>query len=116
MSKTNNIITSATKAQILAELKEPGCSVRKLARAYNVSTTTIYNLKRRAQEIGAVSKFVELAVRDQDKDQPNSLPSCSLPSSLQKASLIFDDFSLALEGSLRCSTLLAIIKILEEQE
>jgi transposase-like protein len=111
MSKSCNKIPSEIKSQILSELQVPGCIVSKLAKSYNVSNTTIYTWQRQAQEIRVdkVSEidrggnFVELSVKD------------SKNSTLEKASLTFNDFSLVIEGRVKSSSLFAIVKILEEQ-
>lgn len=104
MSKNANIISSATKAQILAELEVPGRLVSEIAKTYNVSTTSIYNWHKEAQQLASsTNNFVELSLKETEHI------------SLQKASLIFDNFSLVVEGKLNTKALTAIIKILEEQ-
>jgi len=113
MSKSCNKISPEIKSRILSELQVPGCIVSRLAKSYNVSNTTIYTWQRQAQKIGIGnssgseinrgSKFVELSVID------------SSNSTLEKASLIFNDFSIVLEGKVKSSSLVAIMKILEEQ-
>jgi TPP-dependent indolepyruvate ferredoxin oxidoreductase alpha subunit len=74
-----------------------------------VSTTSIYNLQRVAQGIRDIrvversNNFVELSVND------------STNSTLEKASLTFDNFSFSIEGKVTSASLIAIIKILEAQ-
>jgi transposase-like protein len=93
------------RAKILAELELPGCVVSELAKSYNVSTTSIYSWRREAEaEASSANKFALLSIKE-------PLPS----SSLQKASLIFDQFSLILEGNIKTKALLSIIQILEEE-
>ncbi len=106
MNQNASKISSATKAKILAELEAPGRSVLDIAKSYNVSTTSIYNWhkEKEAQELAAsTNNFVELSLKETEHI------------SLQKASLIFDNFSLIIEGKLNTKTLTAIIHILEEQ-
>jgi len=109
MDKYNNIISSEVKSQILSALAIPGYSVKGLASTYKVSMTSIYNLQRVAQNIREMedpiknNNFVELAVKD------------SVSFTLEKASLTFKDFSFAIEGNVTSSSLIAIIKVLEEQ-
>lgn len=111
MSKSRNKTSPEIKSQILAELQVPGCIVSKLAKSYNISKTTIYTWKQERQgldvgkgnEIDRGSSFVELSVKE------------SKDSTLEKASLIFNDFSLIIEGRVKSASLLAILKILEEQ-
>ena len=109
MYKNLNIISPEKKSQILADLSIPGYSVKDLAKTYNLSKTSIYNLQRVAQGISAIqgsersSDFVELSVKD------------SVNSTLEKASLTFDNFSFSIEGKVTSTSLIAIVKILEAQ-
>jgi len=109
MYQNPNIISPEKKSQILADLAIPGYSVKELAKVYKVSTTSIYNLQRVAQGIREIrgaernNNFVEVSVTD------------SMNSTLEKASLIFNNFSLCIEGKVASGKLIAIIKILEEQ-
>ena len=111
MSKSRSKVPPEIKSQILSELQMPGCTIPKLVKEYNVSSTTIRTWQRQAQEIridtdGKVdgsSNFVELSVKD------------TRNSTLEKASLTFNDFSLVIEGKVNSSSLFAILKILEEQ-
>jgi transposase-like protein len=109
MYKNPNIISPEKKSQILADLAIPGCSVKQLAKLYNLSKTSIYNLQRVAENIRELKEskrsndFVELSVRD------------SMSSTLEKASLTFHNFSFSIEGHVTSSSLVAILKILEEQ-
>lgn len=104
MSKNNNGISAEIKAEILGKIKIKGCVVSKLAKSYNVSTTSIYNWQREAgATCAAEANFVELSVKE-----PQSR-------SLQKASLVFAKFSLVIEGELNTGALIAIVQILDEQ-
>ncbi len=99
------------KEQILREAQAPNCLVSKLAKSYNISETTIYTWKREAKKFIISNKnetdkakgFVELSVLD------------TRSSTLEKASLIFNDFSLVIEGKVKSSSLVEILRILEEQ-
>lgn len=112
MSKSCNKISPEIKSRILSELQVPGCIVSRLAKTYNVSNTTIYTWQRQTQKIGIDdssssevnrgNKFVELSISNAKN------------STLEKASLIFNDFSIVIEGKVRSSSLVAIMKILEE--
>lgn len=99
------IIPTEIKSQILAELALPGSSVSELAKNYKISTKSIYNLRRRLQTIKPIDEpnFIELAVKD------------PVNFNLRNASLTFTNFSLVLEGGIKSSSLIAIIKVLEEQ-
>jgi hypothetical protein len=109
MYENPNIISPEKKSQILADLAITGFTVKELAEIYKVSTTSIYNLQRVAQGIREIrgaegsNNFVELSVKD------------SVNSTLEKASLTFHNFSFAIEGKITSASLIAIVKILEEQ-
>jgi transposase-like protein len=109
MNKSYKIIPAEIKSQILADLAIPGYEVTKLAKIYNISTTSIYNLQKVAQAMKSISdpnlahNFTLLSIKD------------SVNSRLTKASLTFSTLSFALEGDIKSSTLVSIIKILEEQ-
>ena len=114
MKQSNNKIAAEVKAQVMLELSKPESGVGNISRQYGVSRSTIYKwlkCERAAVSFCGVSSaasvddragFMELAVIE-DGDH----------SSLTKASLVFEDFSLSLEGKLSSSKLISIIKILE---
>lgn len=105
MSKAYKIIPTEIKSQVLAELATSGRGVSELAKIYKISKKSIYNLRRRSQAIKtkAEPNFIELAVKDTENFN------------LRNVSLSFTNFSLVLEGGIKSSSLIAIIKILEEQ-
>lgn len=109
MYENPNIISPEKKSQILADLANPGYTVKELARIYKVSTTSIYTLKRIARDIMEIrgsersNNFVELSVKD------------SMNATLEKASLTFNNVSFSIEGKVTSASLIAIVKILEEQ-
>lgn len=109
MNRSYKIIPAEIKSQILADLAIPGHNVTELAKIYKISTTSIYNLQKAAQTVNLTSEpklahnFALLSIND------------SVNSRLTKASLTFSTFSLLLEGDIKSSTLIAMIKILEEQ-
>jgi transposase-like protein len=113
MIKRKKQITSGKKSQILRELLEPGCSITKLAKSYNVSKKSLYRWRQnhelnnhhgsqiqKAADNNSTGNFVELSVKESD-------------SALKKASLIFDNLSISIEGKISSSKLSGIIKILE---
>lgn len=109
MNKSYKIIPTEIKSQILADLAIPGHKVTELAKIYKISTTSIYNLQKVAQAMKSISEpnlahnFALLSIED------------SVNSRLTKASLTFSTFSFVLEGDIKSSSLVAMIKILEEQ-
>ena len=111
MSKSCAKVSPKIKSRILSELEIPGCIITKLGKKYNVSDTTIHAWKRQARGTKLSSdnlaepkaNFVEVSVKG-----PNDL-------TLAKAQLMFDSFSFTIEGRIKSSSLVAIIKVLEEQ-
>ncbi len=116
MAKNNKEISSKQKTLILAEALVPGCIISKLAKSHGISKGTIYTWIKKSQnpqinksntENSSIDNgFVEINLIN-TKNQTNS--------TLEKASLIFNNFSLCIEGKLASDKLIAIIKILEEQ-
>jgi len=103
-------IPAKVKAEIISESLVPGCVISKLASQYGVSKQIIYEWRKEFQanhpqfgaSVAAANSFIELPIIN------------SKPCVLEKASLVFHDFSLVLEGQIQTSSLLAILKILEE--
>jgi transposase-like protein len=113
MAHSRKKISEKIKSQILLELSKPGYVVSNLSRQYGVSSWIIYKwLKEEKAPVapagggssvaGEWSEFVELSVLES-----------GAPSGLTKASLVFQDFSLSLEGKVSSSKLISILKILE---
>jgi transposase-like protein len=116
--KMNKKISSERKALILEEASQPSCSISELAKAHGVTRGTIYtwikenkNPQHRKVKVKSLSSalaqnsFVEVALVDNKNH---------LSSNLQKASLIFNDFSLVIEGNIGATRLLKILKNLEK--
>lgn len=104
-------ITEAQKNQIISESYKTGCIISQLAKSYGISVKTLYSWRSR-QKSDKIKKevsnnsnnqFVELSVH------PNE------HIILNKAELVFNNFSLLLEGNIKSTKLLEIIKILELQ-
>jgi transposase-like protein len=97
------------KMQIVSESFAPGCVVSQLASQYSVSKQSIYYWRKwmaannhQCSSLSTHNNFVELPIVG------------AKPCILEKASLVFRDFSLVLEGQIQTSSLLSILKILEE--
>lgn len=108
--RQNKKIPSKIKAEIISESLMPGCIVSELALKHDVSKQIIYEWRKEFQanhsqfgtSVDAANRFIELPIINSK--------SCVL----EKASLVFRDFSLVLEGRIHTSSLLSILKILEE--
>ena len=115
MSNGRKRIPKKVKSQILLELATPGSAVTQLSRKYGVSGCTIHKWRKEQQLLvrdssdvailDAGNEFVELSVLEQQA------PSTSF--SIQKASLVFRDLSISIEGSISNAKLISILKILE---
>ena len=109
----NKKISSHQKLFILEKASHPDCSITDLARVHGLSRSKIYAWLKKDNE-PPVSKpkdlsannnpFIEVPLID-DKNHKNLY--------LQKASLVFNDFSFVIEGSIETITLLKIVKVLE---
>jgi transposase-like protein len=110
-NKYKGPISPEIKAEILNKLSTGGFSVSQLAKDYNISSSSIYHWQKREQKVeeydqdSMLANFIEMPILD----------GLSLhPSSLQKASLTFDNFSFTIEGKIKTGRLLQIIRYLEE--
>jgi transposase-like protein len=106
------------RSQIIAESMKAGCVVANLAKQYGISKDTIYGWRAKYSNSASTSptpqhktgsysnandRFIELAVNDVRQ-----------LANLQEASLKFNDFSLVIQGQIKSSTLISIVKILEQ--
>jgi transposase-like protein len=114
MKSSSNKISREVKSQILLELTKPGCGVRNISRQYGVSRGAIYKwLKDQRASVAADRSDPAASDNDRNKFVELSVVDSAAHSSLTKASLVFQDFSLSLEGNLSSSKLISILKILE---
>jgi transposase-like protein len=120
-------ISSQIKSQILSEALMPGCIISELAKSHGISPSHIYRWRKKQNLTGSASvkakpktslentnNFVELSMQDPTDSTTNFVASSKSYSTLSKASLIFNDFSLVIEGDIKSSSLFAIVQILEE--
>jgi transposase-like protein len=130
MKNNYKAIDPKIKSEILSKSRVPGCSIIKLAQSYNISKATIYHWqKQEVANINITSKtinpglyvekareedrnFVELSVSDHNH-HISSTPSMHQKSRLEKAHLVFKDFSIDIEGKVSSEALFRAIKILE---
>ena len=130
------------KSQILAEMSLPDASVSKIAKKYDLSSTTLYgwrndhikktsqNSGNNQQSLGAPeNNFIELIPEEELSQKDPSLSESSLVtpptlpimprasnSKLSEISLIFGgNISLSLKGNIRKSSLIKILSALEEE-
>jgi transposase-like protein len=113
----SNIIALEIKSQILEELELRRYSVAEISKIYNVSRSTIYHLQKAqlqkdCSKSANSSNFVELSVSDHDCPV-SPRPTMSQKSRLEKAHLVFKDFSIDIEGNINSTCLFEAIKILE---
>lgn len=144
MVKRHKKIPESLKSKILAEALVPGRRIADLAKAHGIAAWTIYTWRKASTaessdtalsssktkaSIVLPAKFVELSVESAMDSNLNATSSHSADSTkfryganpcsrstLQKASLTFKHFSCALEGRINTSTLLKVIKAIDEEE
>lgn len=125
------------KSRILSKILLPDASIPKIAKEYNLSSTTLYgwridyvkkltfDLKNNQESKDSVSNFIELVSSDsldQKKELISSeaLPSVSVAkngnSKLSEISLIFNNnISLSLKGNINSLLLIKMINCLEDE-
>lgn len=111
----NTKISPIIKSSVLLELGSEDYSIAKIAESHGISRAVIYGWIKEFQaaktqrvsdiNISPKNNFVEVALIDNKNYQSPSL---------QKASLIFNDFSLCIEGNISAIRLLKILKNLEK--
>lgn len=94
-------IDASIKAEVMKMLEEPGFSVAEISKTYEISRSTLHKWKqsKSIKSINDTERFVELSVLSPKRK-------------LSKASLVFDDIAVSLEGKMSSSDLVSIIKIL----
>ena len=112
------------KSKILAEILLPNSFIPKIAKKYNLSSTTLYGWRSYHRKLNCESKisdtknnFIELLPEKElsNKSLPLLLPtSKSKNPKLSEISLIFNDISLSLKGNINTSSLIKILSALEE--
>ncbi len=106
-------LPSSLKREVLEALQKPGSVLTTIAKAYGISRSTVYHWKG-----SNVSSHIKTSrVKIDHKDQSFVEISVKEPTSLklQKASLIFENYSLSIEGNIKLPNLIQIINILESQ-
>ena len=111
----NTKISSIINSSVLLELSIEGYSIAKIAESHGISRAVIYGWIKefqaaKTQQVSDINlsprnNFVEVSLVDNGNHQS---------SNLQKASLIFNDFSLVMEGNIAAASLLKILKNLEK--
>lgn len=109
MKRRRRRVEPQIKAQILKIMtQEPNCRVAHLSKLYNISRTTLFHWRSQMKvAVGLApakmldNRFVEVSVKE------------SKAGDLKKASLVFQDVTLDIEGRVNSSDLISILKILE---
>ena len=110
-------VRSELKSMIIEESLQPGCVVAGLARRYGISKNTIYGWRSRcnkstlssvipelpAATSGLSGQFIELSINE---------PEQSL--NLQEVTLKFSNLSISMQGQIKSSVLISVVKTLEE--
>jgi hypothetical protein len=104
-------IAEKVKLQVISEL-QTGCAIKDLSSKYGISGWTIGKWRK---EMGALTQSQSSTASDNpgNKFIELSVLGSINPSGLVKASLVFRDFSVIVEGSISSTKLISILKILE---
>lgn len=97
-------IPEELKERIIEESLSEDCVVSDLAKRYNLASETIYTWRsayKKLNSVGNSTEFVELSVSE------------TVCSTLQSASLKFDNVSVTMEGRIKSSVLVSIISLLD---
>src|SRR4051812_25347399 len=111
MIKRKKQITPGKKSQILRELLEPSCLISRIAKSYNVSRESLYRWRKNHESDNHHNNPMQKAVGDNSTGNFVELSVKKSNSALKKASLIFDSFTISIEGKINSSKLFGIIKI-----
>lgn len=111
------VISPEVKSAIILALQDPGHVVSKIAKLYGVSEWTIYHLRKKhvlgcSSGPHASDGFVEVRVEDEPISLKEVSPSSPFPF-LKRATFVFQEFSLTLEGKVKGGDLQALLKVLE---
>lgn len=114
MKRVGRRVTSKLKKQVLSELSAPGSLISGIAIRYGISTSTLYKWrKKHALEVQG-----EMKSADEGKEVASKFIELSLQEEvgrvkLTKAELVFDSFSLLIEGDFSSDKLLKIVSAME---
>ena len=109
-------LRSELKNMLIEESLQPGCVVAGLARRYGIFKNTIYGWRSRCNksklssvmpELPATTsgsgQFVELSVNESEQSL-----------NLQEVTLKFSNLSISMQGQIKSSVLISVVKTLEE--
>lgn len=129
MRKKRKLVSANLKARILLEAESSKVALSKIAGKYKISPQLLYawrSKKKRADSSKLMVKsgktsskeasFVEIKLEEPNtSDALEKAPPLLPKSSLAKASLIFEDFSLVIEGKFSSRKLMQLIATSEQQ-
>lgn len=112
------------KSQILEEIFLPDSFIPKIAKKYNLSSTTLYGwrsyhrkLNGESKIVGIKNNFIELVSEKSGSKSSLSLPAISKSQDpkLSEISLIVNNISLSIRGNIGTSSLVKILGALGEE-
>ena len=117
-------IAPKLKSQVLSEILLPNASIPRIAKKYDLSSTTLYgwrinhkklnhNLDNSGSE-APEDKFIELLTEEELDKSSLSPPISKSNSKLSEISLILGNISLSIKGNVETSSLVKILAALEE--
>lgn len=114
MNRIRKRISKDLKNQILSESLVSGCVLSELADSYGIEVKRIYGWRSKYKKKQQQHKELETIAESANEFIELSLP-YKKSSILQRAELIFSDFSINIEGNIATSKLLNIVTILESE-
>ena len=118
-------IAPKLKSQVLSEILLPDVSIPRIAKKYDLSSTTLYGwridhkkkLNQNSDDSGSEAledKFIELLEEEELGESSLSPPISKSNSKLSEISLMLGDISLSIKGNVETSSLVKILGALEE--
>ena len=102
------ILDSISKAKIVRESYDEGCTVISLAKKYGVSTSAIHKWR---QSIGRDEKMEVKEVEDKFIKVP--IQKSTVIAKLKKAELVYENCRLEIDGEINSEKLFSIVQLME---
>ena len=104
------ILDPSSKAKIVRESYEEGCTVASLAKKYGVSTSAIHRWR---QSSSGEEKIEDNEVEDKFIKVP--IQKSRVVAKLKKAELVYENCRLEIDGEISSEKLFSIVQLMEEK-
>ena len=102
------ILDPSSKAKIVKESYEEGCTVLSLAKKYGASTSTIHRWRQGSGNEGKMQDK-----EDEDKFIKVPIQQSTVIAKLKKAELVYENCRLEIDGEISSKKLFSIVQIME---